>query len=207
MSEKVWVAVITAVLGPVAVLAAKRWFERRSPEKKSQRTLNALKDLGDLYVSIGTMRVEIGAARIVLLMAENNGGLPKPGAQVYSSVVHEVFGDGQVSIKADWFRRPVDGEYAKILSGLIESEDGKVCLTWETMPESPLKDFYKAHGIVGSRVYEVGSRDHAYYYLSCTWTADPKEEDETYRNTVRMHLQKIRSLVGVKKVKFQRIGQ
>ena len=206
MTEKIWVAVITAIIGPVLIIAIKKFVESRSPEKRSQRTLNALKDLGDLYVSIGTLRVEIGAARIVLLMAENNGGLPKPGCQVYSSVVHEVFGDGERSIKADWFRRPVDGEYAKILSKLVESADGAVSLRWETMPNSPLRDFYESHGIVASRVYEIGAKNNAYYYISCTWTEEPKEGDADYRNSIRMHLQKIRSLTGVKKVKFERSG-
>ena len=140
------------------------------------------------YEALGTVLHETPANRILLLKSENGGGIPGPVSTCYSSVLVERHDDRLPSVKETWQKVPVDGDYAKILTEMLEC--GQTIRTTERMKQdSPLRDIYTSQKVHHSQVYHLATiqttpRGGTVYYLSANFMTPEAEMSARHRVVV-----------------------
>lgn len=128
----------------------------------------------EIYESLLVLKETFEANHVLILYAENNGGIPKPDCQLYSSVNYEVKSKNSKSVRKRWQRQPIDMEYTRMLSNLVTLKH--LTLKTKEMDSGDLKDVYSNNRIAQSEVIELGRTRKRYYYLSIPL---PKETELT----------------------------
>lgn len=95
------------------------------------------------------------AKRVVLLYVHNGGDIPQIGKPLYSSVSHESVADGEELIASRWSKQLIDEAYNRMLVDMINDPMGIVTVNVKDMPNSILKDTYKANCIKKTKVMHV----------------------------------------------------
>ena len=108
----------TGGTGVVVLKMLKDWSRTR----RSRHMDAGFADVNELYQTLQTLLGDISADRILIIKSENGGGLPRPGCEIKSSVIHEVFNGKLGSLYEIWQRVPLDHEYSRILSELSLGE-------------------------------------------------------------------------------------
>ena len=169
MSEKFWIVVITTIIGP-----SLGWIGKILWDYYKTRNKNAVGEyidlIRDIYYYLEIARKDLGCARAVVLKAENGGGIPKPGHQIYSSVLWESTDAKTPSIRKKWQKQPVDEEYTKILAQLYQNKS--VQIYTKSMEESQLKNLYLATKIHQSQVFHIYHDEAKFIYLSLNYEED-----------------------------------
>lgn len=150
-----------------------------------------IKKMNSIYTLMNELKSEIKSDRILILAAKNGGGVPRPGAHLYMSVLFEVFDSNFTSVSEYWQSRLVDEQYVKVLGQLEEKEI--VVLETQGMESGILKETYEAQKIDGSILAKVKEADNNYYFISCSF----KKLDANVKNKVAVanYIQKIRELI------------
>ncbi|MEO0481899.1 MAG: hypothetical protein AAF196_20730 [Planctomycetota bacterium] len=153
------------------------WLSRR----KRDRIVSGLDSINDIYQEKNRIRALTRACRVLLLVTENNGGIPQAGTPVFSSVLYESVDEskGLEPIRDHWQKRPLDDEYAELIHRVLK--DGRVSLKQEdTRETSVLGVAYRAAGIQRSEVFAIAVTPKKFFYLTVNFQLkDMKSESLT----------------------------
>jgi hypothetical protein len=138
---------------------------RRKKEKVYERSYKGIREM---YETLHLMLGSFHAKRVLLLRCENGGGIPGPGRKVFTSVAAEACEDPKMATRDEWQKRPVDRQYAELLTDLYDN--GWSLLQTETMIPGPLKDLYTRDGIVSTLVVRVAQVEGAFFYMSINYS-------------------------------------
>jgi type II secretory pathway pseudopilin PulG len=178
MSEEIWLAVL-GIVSTLVAAAVRYWNGRRGRFKRKLQS--NVETAGALSATLETLQRKVGASSVVLLRTQNGGGLPKPGLDIYSSIVMV---PGDPALFRSWHRQRIDADYARIILDLLRN-DSAVLQTPRLEPGSMLRDVYEARGITHSVVTAVGSSAEAFYYLSCTFKQHSCQNTPANRSAMR----------------------
>ena len=176
----------------VALLGFIRWaFEYYRKNGKSTSSY-ATRQIAKIYTHLNDIVGATRANRAVILKASNGGSIPRVGSTMYSSVVYEVFGEGQLPVSHMWEKQPLDEPYMRMLSDLLTT--GKVTLHTDEMTKSSLlRDVYISQKVGSSYVYLVHKNPQSIYYMSVTFPENaPKTAAE--RNLIRGRLVAVQNI-------------
>ncbi len=181
MTTDQWIAVVSA-LASAGVFGAlwkgiRSWLARRE-----EREIKAIwKGHSELYEQMNQILFGTTANRVLILIANNNGGIPSAGHPVFISCLHEVHDLKAPSVKDDWDRRQIDAQYARLLSEIIERTE--VDLVTADMKSGTLKTVYEGHNIERAWVrLVVRSKRHLIYVSAASTLA------RELRATEKVHL-------------------
>lgn len=147
----------------------------------------------EVYTTLSVMLKELGAARVLVLRSENGGGLPQPGAQLYSSVVYEAVNPPLQPIRGQWQGQQIDQEYITLLENVCHTK--YVCLdTTEMVEESLLGNLYRAHGITFAEVALLQISKGHVLYLSINYDRALDKDDPSHRESFRVGYLRLRQI-------------
>jgi hypothetical protein len=120
MMDGIAIAVITAVLGPILVIVAKYYLDRRKP--KADMLVDALEQSEIVTSKLEKIREEYLADRVWITQFHNGGHFYPTGKSIAKlSMVYEVVSPGTVSVQTGYQNIPV-GLFSKSLNYLLEHE-------------------------------------------------------------------------------------
>ena len=200
MTEKVWIAIISGVVTPLFAVLGKilwDWWKRKKDEEKEQKEDKMglyIKYLDQMYVLLEDFREKLNCSRAVVMKAENGGGIPKEGHQIYSSVLWETTDNNTESIRERWKRQPIDKEYAKVLKDLYVNE--YVILETNKMNKSILKDHYISSNIEMSEKQKIYIDDSKFIYLGLNYVKGREYDtkDSKHKDNLRVLVAKLKDL-------------
>lgn len=112
-----WAQIVIAVFGTGGGAAALIGLIRELTKASRSKSMDqGLHDIHEIYIELQELLSKTSADRIQVLKSHNGGGLPKPGSEIRSTVVYEVFNGTLRSLRDTWQRVPLDQEYSEILS-------------------------------------------------------------------------------------------
>lgn len=162
------VALITAVIAPVAVLVVRAWAERQR-DKFNKPFSNMLPKIQEVFNILNQVVAMEGCARAIVLKSENGGGRPRLGSELYSSVLYEVYGPNRKPVRSSWFRQLLDQGYIKVLSELIAAPGGQLTVVPEAFADSSVRDVYTADGVDTIKLATLAEKENCYLYASFTF--------------------------------------
>ena len=177
-------ALAAAIKGIFEILKLR--MEHKQAFPKTIEKMNAIYGLMD------ELKSSVNCDRVLICSTKNGGGIPRPGAHLYVSVLFETYNSNFVSLSEWWQNRQVDEQYVKMLSGL--EDKGIIVLETGKMKKSMLKETYEAQEIQASILGKIKETGDNYYFICCDFK-------ESYKINVpaRVHLanyaQRIRDLI------------
>ena len=103
------------------------------------------------------------ATKVLILATHNGGDKVQVGKRIYSSVTHEVNGEGMEPTRGQWQNQVIDEEYTKLLLKMISHPRRKVLLFRDKIPKDlpqPEKELSMEAGGNLKRVYQAQGIDH-----------------------------------------------
>ena len=177
-------AVVLAVLTTVSGWWAQRERRRRKSAEEqrthgaaqSRRLFNALRGQSQVYGTLGRLREDIGADRLLLLAAHNGGDqIEQVGTRLYISILAEVGGPGTPAVLQEWNARRVTRDYLGFLITLRRRKIFRLTVDELSRDEHEhIREVYERDGLACSLVIEVGTTRGKYWYLSASYR-DPRE--------------------------------
>lgn len=131
-------------------------LKRRWARKRVRRAKEGYEGIGQLLDALEEGRRASGAARALVIVSQNSGGIPVPGVPVKVSIRYESASDHTRRIHGEFQDWPADAAYCDLLRDIASSGTRPVALTTKTMREGVLKDLYTADKIIGSKIYLLG---------------------------------------------------
>lgn len=158
-------------------------------KKKSFGTIFA--SVHEVYSILNVMLAETDAHRVLILKLTNGGGKPKPGGQLYSSVVYEVFEEPLGGIRRKWQQQRVDEAYVNMM--LDVDRDGHAWAVTEAMQDGILKDLYEASNIKKGLAIKIAEKETEYIYLVMNFTENV-DETAQFKELMREGLNRLRAI-------------
>lgn len=191
MSDKVIIALIS-VFGPlVGVLGKIIWDVYKN---RKHHAMGQYIDLvREIYTYLEIARQDLGCARVMILKAENGGGIPRAGHQIYSTAIWESTDNNTPSIRNFWIRQEIDEQYAQMLSEVVSQD---VCtVVTDKMKKGILKDLYQSNNITKSQIYKIYSGEEKFIYVSFGYKNDINLDKPNIRNNTRAVVQKLKDIM------------
>jgi len=154
-------ALTALIKGTIGIIKKRMELRSAFPE--------AIKKIKKIYSLMDELKAEVECDRVLIMSTKNGGGIPRPGAHLYASVLYETFDKKMEAVMPYWQQRQVDLAYVKVLSGL--EEYGVIEIDTVDIDDGLLKDIYISHGVKKSIVAKIKSTSNHYYYLSCNFTS------------------------------------
>lgn len=160
---------LSALINAGASIIKKKMEMRRPFEK-------AIKNINLIYHELSDLKNKIGCDRVIIYTTKNGGGIPRPGAHLYISILFETYNKPLYSIEEFWQDRIVDKGHINILSDLDEKQI--ITIKAKDMEEGILKNSFIAQNVKYSCKAKIKSTSENYFYLSCHFTT-PMNEIQT----------------------------
>jgi len=169
-----WGPIIVALLtgGALTALIKGMFDVIRARMDQATAFPDAIRKIKEIYSLMDDLKAEVECDRVLIMSTKNGGGIPRPGAHLYASVLYETFDKKLEAVMPYWQQRQVDLAYVKILSKV--EEKNVVDIDTEDMDEGILKDIYLSNGIEKSIVAKIKAKPNYYYYISCNFTNSKK---------------------------------
>lgn len=198
----VFVPIIVAsvgVIGSLTTVALKYYLDNKKKikaDKEKHRFVNIIPAMSELYTILQEVIVNSEADRVMILKTENNGGRPRFGCQLFSSVLYEIITSNLESKKNSWQRRPLDQEYTELLTNMMShSELYYEFVLNDLMDASLLKDIYERDGVNRSVIQVLAEREKTLVYIALNWKSD-KMLSATQREAIRTGVLKLQNLLS-----------
>jgi hypothetical protein len=184
LATEVQVALVTGVLGVIALVVNLMFAGKGSKDKPESRAykkvIDGMERSRASYKALEAMRKSTTASRVILFAGHNSGGIPRPGTPFYTSAIWWSIDDDAVVSNDQigyYDKLVVDAEY---MSMLLEAEkDGVVEIHTKDMRPCLLKKYYHSEGVTHSLVFFVAIAEKKFMYISVAKTEDvPFTEDE-----------------------------
>lgn len=190
ITEGVAIAIITGMFSLLAMYIKQKLDIRKIKKKESFRQV--IPKVHHIYDLLNELKTHTKAVRVLILKTENNGGRPKGGCVLKSSIVYEVFDSPLEPIKETWQQQVLDEEYVDILTQMMSNpQRRKSVVTGKLKDHSILKRVYLATGVHSSVLYEIQEREKEYFYLSIIYDKQIDKTAEEF-NTKRDFVNRIR---------------
>lgn len=165
-----WGPIIVALLtgGALTTLIKGTFDVIKSRMDKETVFPETIRKIKQIYSLMDDLKSEVGCDRVLIMSTKNGGGIPRPGAHLYASVLYETFDKKLEAVMPYWQHRQVDLAYVKILSKV--EERNVVYIDTDDMDEGILKDIYLSNKIKSSIVAKIKATPNHYYYISCNFT-------------------------------------
>lgn len=168
------IELIVAIIVSPLLLKFVRVGIQRWRNRKFERGFKAFYQIHDEAQSLCD---DTNACKVLILRAENGGGVPKSGKNLHVTAVVEILGDpDMLAIREHWQHRLVDYPYVRMTMELYL--DGYVVNRVDKLEKyCTLRGVYELSGIKTSYLKKIGIHDSALYYLSVAWTKKDKKID------------------------------
>lgn len=199
-----WLDILIYILtGTGGVAGAVLLFRRARRAFKARAFGRGFKDIHETYGLLLAIMNELGCHRVMMLKAENSGGIPRPGHPLTSSVVYEVFRNPLDTIRDKWQQQECDQQYVGLLA-TVHAEGSKTVKTRKLQRDCYLRDLYEAQNVGRSEIFSIGIQDDsAFMYLSCVYINDNGHENGELDAADKTML---RAAVNRLKILFETIG-
>jgi hypothetical protein len=161
-----WWKIAAALLGPGSTLALVVGFVRKLLLRRDRARLDrGYANIQRAYKEIQELLSGTNANRVLILISENGGGVPSPGAKVKGSVRFEVCGSQSKPVQNDWQNVLLDSTYSDVMSTIASK--GIVDVYAEKLDsESFLFNIFKSFNTSRARMVRVLATDKLVLYLS-----------------------------------------
>jgi hypothetical protein len=184
-----WTAIIAAIFGSGGLgVALVNYLTKRQHNKDKRKAQENFKKLDEVYKTLERIRYATRANRVCVLKTENGGGIPKPGSDVTSSVVHEnASPDMTKELMASWQKVRLNGVWAPIIKHIAEDR----CATLVPIPEmGPHFDFLLESNCAKVHFVLIVQTPSAMFYMSVHLAEgielSPQEQSEIYQGVRRL---------------------
>jgi hypothetical protein len=184
-----WEAITALIITLGGIVAAVVRYALRQEKPK-----RAIREQASVYDTLNTLRHDALASRVVIVKTHNGGGLPSAKTPLFSSALYEVTGDEARPLKRQWARLPIDEEYMRALSRLLE--DGEVEIDTRTMESGTLRDIYASAAVHSVRKVYLTHDSKALYYLSLHWSGVEHQPGAQARLAIRSAVAQLRHLLA-----------
>jgi len=193
-------SIILALIGFAGVCVTSLgtlWLKNKLENNKKdvhETFLNVIPRIHDIYTILNKLKSETNAVRVLILKTENNGGRPKAGCQLKSSVIYEVCDSPLKPVKDTWQYQVLDEEYVHVMSEMmLDPNKRKEIIREELDPTSILYNVYVATNVAKSVIYEIQEREKEYIYISIIYdTLTPHSPEES--DSKRIYINQLRQL-------------
>ncbi|MEM7372815.1 MAG: hypothetical protein AAF587_29610 [Bacteroidota bacterium] len=146
--------------------AVELWKHRQKTKKAVSKAILKSEYLLQL---LELFRVETKVDRVLYMISENGGGIPKPHKQLYVSIIHESVSMRLPSIKIDWQKQPIDNFYMKQLAEMVQT--GSNTMKVSELQDGILKNVYEAQGVATAFIGTIKDNDGSFLsYIACQST-------------------------------------
>ena len=195
MPEGLIIAIIGAassLLAPPTIIFTK-YLIKKLQNHKYAKIRYVLERIRELYRIFYNIVHETPASRIALLRLTNGGGIPRVGATIRSSVIHEAEDGNTRALANRWQSQPVGPGHLEILKDMFNNESTEVSLD-DLEEDSVLYDLYKSDGIQRSLIFlmKTGKEEILYLVISFQDAADLESIDKDY---IRANVGKLKELI------------
>lgn len=188
-----WIKLAIAIIGALGgAMTFARWYLDRRDRKAKEHVLDVFGRITEIYREITSLRDILGAARILVLRAENGGEIPRVGHDLHSTVVYETF-HAVDAVSERWSQQKMDEEYVRLLARVI-AEDQVVVHT-DKLKKGHLKDIYLSTGIGHAIVSTLRVSQKEFFYLSIAFTEPPREIGARDRDRIRSTRTRLKRLL------------
>lgn len=184
----------------IAALGCVRYWLRTRGERARHRALDMTRRAIARRVQIRSLisdaRRDMAAQRVLVLRAENGGGIPRGDGDLHSSVIYESCQDDLEPVAPRWKDQLMDGEYMSVLLKVLSNRVTRVVTS--ELPAGDLRDVYVAGGTVWSKVVLLDVNAKRMLYMSFTFDEEPPEDTigrAKLRDSVRATATAVRTLL------------
>lgn len=159
--------VAVAVIGVLGKYLEHLWTTRQAKYPKGM--IGAIAKISRVYNIMRDTVENTSFDRVLILKAENGGGIPKLGSPLYTSVVMEMYAPSLKPIQDRYTRLKLDAQHIEVLLNLYLKGSNSIQI--DNLPESNLKYIYLSEGLHSSRMFYLHSDKDAMYYLTLATSA------------------------------------
>ena len=195
MPEGLIIAIIGAssslLAAPLVIFT--KYLINKVQKRKYSKIQYVLERLRCMYRIFYDMVHETPANRVALLRLTNGGGIPRVGATLRSSVVHEAE-DGSIRALGNrWQSQPVSPNHLEILRDMFNNESTEVSID-DIEEDTALYNLYRADNIQKTLIYlmKIGKEELLYLVINFQDMADLESIDKDY---IRSKVVKLKSLI------------
>lgn len=163
------------------VFARRKYIRNLSEQLETSRQLTH---------ELNAFLIQIDAARIVLLRANNGSGLPRYGRPHYVSLVDFVTRQGYLSENARWKEQMIDDWYRASIVKL--AAEGWLVVNTVDIPEGTLKNAYEANDVIRAVWLPILELPKEYWFVAIHITRSAKIKETTERAVAcRLQIQSV----------------
>lgn len=131
-----------------------------------------------------------GIKKGVIVETKNNGGIPRPGCIIYSSI------NFPEEWRSTWHNQPLDNEYADLLLRIFTEKDVEF-YTAELKGDGLLKSLFDAQGISFCYCTDLKTYTEKYFFLAVDfYDKDRLFNDPHAKNQFRIIINEIKTLMN-----------
>lgn len=154
---------------------------------------DALVAMAEIYDNLKNVLQSTDANRIVVMRAENNGGIIKPGCNVFTSIIYEDFSDNLQGIKSDFQRTTLDSQFNSKLVYVYQNQEKKICV--DDLQEGLFKTMFGAEGMRYAEMFYIHHDKKAFYFaVAGTYNACPAFDTPQQRKAITVAINNIRNI-------------
>lgn len=167
--------ILTVLLSGGVVVALiqvwKAYLERRwkKDDEKENIGINLMR-IADAYDLMNRLIDSSSVKRVLILKAENGGGIPRIGSDLHASVVMEETRPPFKPVKDKYQRIGLDHEYLKMLVNVYSNKCVKIKV--DELPNSLLKNIYLSEGVKYAEIHHLFDTKSTFYYCSLATNED-----------------------------------
>lgn len=174
-------------------------------QKKETIIKDAIVDITSILQAMNNILASTKASRVTVHKVHNSGAIPRPGIQLYDTVIYEQVQKIDTE-KESWEKRSLTNDLTQMVTQLALSKE--YTLRYNDLPSGTvLADLGAKDNLIESRLYEIYSEDSAYYYLKLDFIVE-SNMNPVEREIIRVSVNKIKSLFDInhKRIKTYKLN-
>jgi hypothetical protein len=155
-------------------------------KKSMQNALTSYSKLNELCQSFAQLP---GIKKAVIVETKNNGGIPRPGCIIYSSI------NFPIEWRTTWSNQPLDEEYSNLVARLL-MKGYLDFYTTELRPGQLLQGLFKAQGIEFCHCVSLHQYPDKFFFLAIDfYDRSLVYNNEFVHNTMRTKITEVKTLM------------
>lgn len=181
--------IVAGVFGFMNSPAIQNWITKiltKPNPKPMESALTAYSRLNQLCQEFAKLP---GIKKGVIVETKNNGGIPRPGCIIYSSI------NFPEEWRSTWHNQPLDNEYADLLLRIFTEKDVEF-FTKDLNSDGILKGLFEAQGIDFCYCTDLKTYTEKYFFLAIDfYDKDLVYENQYVKNQMRLLITEIKSIM------------
>lgn len=184
------VAIISVVVALIQTSVGQKLIADRLAKSNKKSMQNAVNNYSKLNEACQAFAQLPGVKKAVIVETKNNGGIPRPGCIIYSSI------NFPTEWRNTWQNQPLDNEYADLVAKLLR--EGEIEFGMDSLKSDELlKGLFSAQGIDFCHCIALKQYHDKFFFLAIDFYDKALVYDNEYvKNIIRIKIAEIKTLMS-----------